>query len=54
MESLRKEGWKIVVAPMLMGIFFGIGHFLSYFFFSSNKFIKLENRFNTFLKDWLI
>jgi hypothetical protein len=40
-DQLRGWSWKFILVPSLMGIFFGLGHFLSYFFFSYDGFKKL-------------
>ena len=37
-------GYRWILIPGLMGIFFGIGHFLTYFFFSKEVFGKFEKK----------
>lgn len=50
---MRKWGWNFVLVPGIMGLFFGIGHFLAYLFFSYEGFKKAETKVNSVLKDLL-
>ena len=52
-EIMNGWGWRYSIRPILMGIFFGLGHFLSYLIFSRKTFTNLETRFNSFLKDYM-
>ena len=53
---MRGWGWKYVILPSIMGIFFGFGSFIAYLFFSMEGFKKAEQKFNNILKEllWLI
>jgi hypothetical protein len=36
-----------------MGVFFGLGHFLAYLFFSQETFKKFERKFNIYMEELL-
>ncbi len=44
-------GHRWILIPGLMGIFFGIGHFLAYFFFSNEVFGKFEKKIYGYFED---
>jgi hypothetical protein len=44
-------GYRWILIPGLMGIFFGIGHFLTYFFFSKEVFGKFEKKVYGYFDD---
>jgi hypothetical protein len=44
-------GYRWILIPGLMGIFFGIGHFLAHFFFSNEAFRKLEKKVYGYFDD---
>lgn len=50
---MRGWGWKYVIIPSIMGIFFGFGSFIAYLFFSMEGFKKAEQKFNNILKELL-
>lgn len=53
LEWLRSSGWRCLGAPLIMGIFFGIGHFIAYYFFSMKRFALWEAKLNSFFDDYL-
>ena len=44
-------GYRWMLIPGLMGIFFGIGHFLAHFFFSNEVFMKFEKKVYGYFED---
>jgi hypothetical protein len=48
---MGKWSWKFILVPGLMGLFFGLGHFLAYYFFSLEIFKKAETKLNSVLSD---
>jgi hypothetical protein len=49
--EIKTWSWKFIVVPSLMGIFFGIGNFLAYLFFSYEGFRRAENKLNAVLSE---
>lgn len=50
-NQFKGWSWKYMIIPAFMGIFFGLGHLLAYFFFSYEGFKKMEERTNSFLQE---
>jgi hypothetical protein len=51
MNGFMKYAYRWLLVPGLMGVFFGLGHFLAYLFFSQNTFQRFEQRFNKFIDE---
>jgi uncharacterized membrane protein YqhA len=49
--SVARYAYRWIMIPAIMGIFFGIGHFLAYFFFSNEVFKKFEKKVYGYLED---
>ena len=49
--SLRAVSWKFGVVPAIMGVFFGLGHFLAYYFFAREPFRRFERSLNSLLNE---
>lgn len=50
---MNSYAYRWIVMPGIMGIFFGIGHFLAYLFFSRDAFKRFELKFNNYLEEIL-
>ena len=48
---VAKYSYRWILIPGLMGIFFGIGHFLAHFFFSNEVFGKFEKKVYGYFED---
>lgn len=50
---LKQWSMKFIVTPSLMGIFFGLGFFLTFLFFRYEGFAKMETKLNNFISELL-
>jgi hypothetical protein len=53
MNSWAKYCYRWLLVPGLVGVFYGLGHFLAYMFFAQEAFKRFELRFNKFLEEVL-
>lgn len=53
MPQFKAFTYRYVAMPSIIGILFGIGHFIAYLLFSQEPFKKFEKRFNNFLEELL-
>ena len=53
LKAMLQYGYKWAVVPGAMGLFFGLGHFLAYLFFSQDLFRRFERSLYRYLEDLL-
>lgn len=47
--TMFKWTWRYVFTPLLVGIFFGLGHFFAYWLCETNKVKHFENKLMSYI-----